>query len=117
MQSKVKFSLVLTFALMGFAFMATAQEEGQPSPEMRELNQHPELNLNDDKTLIMESESKTVRLPSNQNTREGNTGNPAALKAKSENASKPAGEKPGDPLSFNFLYFIIQKFKISDIVD
>lgn len=114
MQIKLKFSIVLFLVACLFAFKANAQDEGQPQ-EVQELNQqHPELNLNDDKTLLMDVDTKTVR--SQSNARDASVNN---LKSKPDNQSKPsANEKTEeDPLSFNFLYFIIQKFKISDIVD
>jgi hypothetical protein len=117
MQVKLRFSLALFLAICLLGYKATAQDEGQPNPEFQELNQqHPELNLSDDKTLLMDADLKA---PKNQsNTREVVA--PASnLKIKSDNSAKPsASEKTEeDPLSFNFLYFIIQKFKISDIVD
>ena len=116
MQVKLKFSLVLFLAACFITFSAHAQDESQPSPEVQELNQeHPELNLNDDKTLLMEVDAKATK---NQSpTHEGSTN--TAVKNKSDNAAKPSSSEKTeeDPLSFNFLYFIIQKFKISDIVD
>ena len=113
MKVKVKFYLV-PFVLISWGGLAAyAQEEGQPSLEVQELNRHPELNLNDDKTLLMDAEVKQAKsLPS---THEGAPSSSA--KSKTDTA-KPATEKSEeDPMSFNFLYFIIQKFKISDIVD
>ena len=119
MQVKLKFSLVLFLATCQAGFIANAQDENQPTTEVQELNQqHPELNLNDDKTLLMEVDLKAAKSQSaphevNTSTAVNNSKN------KSDTAAKPSSsEKPEeDPLSFNFLYFIIQKFKISDIVD
>ncbi len=94
---------------------ANAQDESQPSPEVQELNQqHPELNLNDDKTLLMEVDAKASKTQSTNHEGNANTS-----KNKSDGAAKPSSSEKTeeDPLSFNFLYFIIQKFKISDIVD
>ena len=116
MQVKLRFSLVLFLAACLFGFRANAQDEGQSGSELQELNQHPELNLNDDKTLLMDADVKTSKGQSgaHENGAAVNTG-----KVKSDNANKSssAEKKDEDPLSFNFLYFIIQKFKISDIVD
>lgn len=94
---------------------SNAQEEGQTATEVQELNQqHPELNLNDDKTLLMDADIKASK--NQPNTRETV---PVNVKNKSDGATKPSSSEKTeeDPLSFNFLYFIIQKFKISDIVD
>ncbi len=113
MQVKVKFYLVSFVLISWGGFAAYAQEEGQPNLEVQELNRHPELNLNDDKTLLMEVDAKSAKNLSTSH--EGTTA--TASKAKTD-ATKPATEKSEeDPMSFNFLYFIIQKFKISDIVD
>lgn len=115
MQMKLKFSLVVLLVGCFIGFTAKGQEESQPAQEVQEFNQqHPDLNLNEDKTLLMDADNKASKTPSN--TRDSNAAN---IKSKTEPVAKPAvGEKTDeDPLSFNFLYFIIQKFKISDIVD
>jgi len=108
--------LFLVTCLAGFN--ANAQDEGQqPVQEIQELNQqHPELNLNDDKTLLMDADQKASKSQSNLHE-VGNAANTS--KNKSDNATKPSSNDKAeeDPLSFNFIYFIIQKFKISDIVD
>ncbi|MBS1506909.1 MAG: hypothetical protein JSS79_09695 [Bacteroidetes bacterium] len=114
MQLKLKFSFALFLAFVMYASVAVAQEEGQSTSGIQELNSHPELNLNDDKTLIQDADAKTVKAqPGNKET---NTAIPNTNKPKAE-AQKTADKSEEDPLSFNFLYFIIQKFKISDIVD
>ncbi len=97
-------------------FMANAQDGTQQNPEVQELNQqHSELNLNDDKTLLMDADGKASKsqLTTHESTTITNNKN------KSDNSTKPSSSEKAeeDPLSFNFLYFIIQKFKVSDIVD
>jgi len=98
------------------ALPAFAQEDGQSNAEIQELNSHQELNLNDDKTLIMDVDAKSSKATStvrdNPTTSQSNSKKPE-MQQKPSNSEKVQG----DPLSFNFLYFIIQKFKISDIVD
>lgn len=117
MKSGLKFKL--SICLVGLLFLGTyslrAQEENFSSPEQQELKQHPELNLEDDKTLIMEvdqSSKPAKAMPSNG--KDSNNG-----QAKKTEANKTAAKEKveEDPLNFNFLYFIIQRFKISDIVD
>jgi hypothetical protein len=116
MQVKLKFSLVLFLATSLFGFRALAQDEGRSVPEVQELNQqHPELNLNDDKTLLMDADTKASKGQSNN--REASVSN-QKFKVDNQQSKPSSSEKTEeDPLSFNFLYFIIQKFKISDIVD
>lgn len=96
---------------------ASAQEDSQGNVEVQELNSHPELNLNEDKTLIMDADAKPTK--ASQTGRESSP-TPQNNVKKQETQQKPSSssvDKSEDPLSFNFLYFIIQKFKISDIVD
>ena len=122
MQEKLKFSLVLFLATFLLGIKVNAQGEGQNS-EFQELNQqHPELNLNDDKILLMDGEVKPAKTQSNLHE----ASNPAVqspsnvnAKNKSDGPTKTSSNEKTeeDPHSFNFIYFIIQKFKISDIVD
>ncbi len=115
MPVKLRISILLFLAATFIGIKSNAQEEGQTVTEVQELNQqHPELNLSDDKTLLMDADVKAPK--SQSNTREAGQVN--NIKSKSDGPTKPSSEKTEeDPLSFNFLYFIIQKFKISDIVD
>ena len=122
MQVKLKFSLVLFLAISRAGLNANAQDDGPPvqsTQEVQELNQqHPELNLNDDKTLLMEADTKASKNQSQSNTHDSATSGNAG-KNKSDGSTKPSpnDKTEEDPLSFNFIYFIIQKFKTSDIVD
>jgi hypothetical protein len=116
MHLNLKFSLPL-FVLTFFCALTTyAQDESQMGPEVQESNHHSDLNLNEEKTLLMDADMKSNKVQTIG--REGNNST-IGSKIKIENQNKPsASEKTEeDPLSFNFLYFIIQKFKISDIVD
>jgi hypothetical protein len=114
---KQKFSpfLIFLFALGILAgFTAHAQEVDPVNNDEKEikeeLSSHPELNLNEDKTLIVEPEQKsTLNHPVSKET------TPSAKTTKPK--SNPEKDEDEDALSFNFLYYIIQKFKYSDIVD
>ena len=100
-----------------FALPALAQEDSQGNADIQELNSHQELNLNDDKTLIMDVDAKPK---ANSIVRDSPVATQANTKKQDQQqrSSSPSTDKAQeDPLSFNFLYFIIQKFKISDIVD
>lgn len=89
-----------------------AQEDIQTQTEIQELNSHPELNLNRDKTLLMEADKPVKNSYSDRDY----TSPPANIK-KTETTKTATDKNEKNPLSFNFLYFIIEKFKISDIVD
>lgn len=114
---KIKFSAILTFIVaaccMCFVLTVNAQEEGSSLNEFQDLNQNPELNLGEDNTLIFESESKPTKREV-----EVVTPNKPALKAKPSEVVKSGNNKEEeDALSFNFLYYIIQKFKYPDLLD
>ncbi len=110
------FFTVFAFGAM-LVFSAQAQEHSPVTDptevEIRELNSHPELNLNEDKTLLLESSEHQQRPHGAVVNRETVVAKPA--KPKSEKVVEKQEEE--DALSFNFLYYIISKFKYSDIVD
>jgi len=91
----------------------TFAQEGFPSQSYQEPG-YQEFNLNEDKLLIYEvNENK-----SSGSTISTNRDSIAIKAAKARVSKKPTDEKKEeDALSFNFLYYIIQKYKISDIVD
>lgn len=119
MRAKLIFSLSFFLATWLVTNRAVAQEGSQGNSDVQELNSHPELNLNEDKTLIMDADAKQQKTP--QANREASAAANTTTTKKQEpqkSSSNPSGDKTQeDPLSFNFLYFIIQKFKYSDIVD
>ncbi|MBS1491582.1 MAG: hypothetical protein JSS93_13735 [Bacteroidetes bacterium] len=87
--------------------MAQERERQAEMENQQELNLHLELNLNEDKVLLMEPESKPTKII-----------NPASetIPAGTKKSDQQVKSNEKNPLSFNFLYFIIQRFKISDIV-
>lgn len=103
----------LSFALVVMAVSPVAAQEGLPNHESPELTPLPDMDLREEKPLLYDPEGK----PSNSIQRESQ--NPVAKpKAKvSDSGNTKPGAKGDDALSFNFLYYIIQKFKISDIVE
>lgn len=113
---KANFLFVLFIVSTGFLFSSHSAiaQDGLPDNEIKELNFHQELNLNDDKTLLMESENK-VSVPSASSVKETSTTQKISS-SKQKSGDKTSGEKE-EALSSNFLYLIIQKFKISDILD
>ncbi len=108
------FGVILTLGLLS-SNAAHAQEEGIPGYDLHDPI-HSGAN-SDDKTLLLDSDakSKTGRDSLAAISR------PAAAVKKPADAGKPSSGKPKndeeDPLSFNFLYYIIQKFKASDLID
>lgn len=105
----------LSFALIVLAVAPAVAQEGSPNHEDPELIPlPPDQDLREDKPLLFDPEGK----PSNSVQRESQTPvvKPKPKSGESNTPTKP-GTKEEDALSFNFLYYIIQKFKISDIVE
>ncbi|MBK5278589.1 MAG: hypothetical protein JJE09_06965 [Bacteroidia bacterium] len=118
---KIKFSRILTSSMLAYALLLTfpsLAQEGTFPYELQDAN-NQELNLSDeDKTLIFEQEVKPVK-----NAPAESLQNASSVPAKSKNSAsnKPVVNNTNvkgkdDALSFNFLYYIIQKYKASDIV-
>jgi hypothetical protein len=113
MNMKVSGFLFVLLAAMLFTLSTQAQEETPliegPDPA------HRDLNFNEDKTLIYDH----VSLPaiSRDSTQ-------AIIPKVLSKAVKPELHKEAqknhnqeDALGFNFLYYMIQKFKLSDMID
>jgi hypothetical protein len=92
---------------------ANAQDDGYPHNNFQEPT-YQELNLSEDKALIYEpNENRPTRTI--QSLQRDSLIMNAAKKRTPQKTS--TDKKEDDALSFNFLYYIIQKYKISDIVD
>lgn len=119
---KIRFSGILGFALALTAFCAinANAQEGVPNNEIPDFSGRPEFNLNEDKTLIFEPERTASSSEKSNSKEQAATTTSRTTKPKSGEATgkNTSGKNPeDDALSFNFLYYIIQKFKISDIVE
>ncbi len=123
---KIKFSHVLTIAVIAFGSLVSvslfAQDEGRTSSEFQDVN-HQEVNTTDEeKMLPFEHESKSTKNISSE-THQSQVITPVKPKATEThkaNSTSPnsSNSKDGDDaLSFNFLFYIIQKYKFSDIID
>lgn len=117
MKPNFSHSLGFTLILMTVVFFPANAQEGIPNNEIPDPSFHPE--LQGERPLLFEPErstsnsEKSTSLPKGEITSTSKSG-----KAKSGESSKNPATKPeDDALSFNFLYYIIQKFKISDIVE
>src|SRR5262245_54568 len=106
--------LLPSFAAVFLITFSLYAQEGLPPLETSDPA-HRELNLDEDKTLIYDQPSHTsvardtVMLVPRPTTSQQS-------KAQKPEASKTSkGEE--DALSFNFLYYMIQKFKLSDLID
>jgi hypothetical protein len=109
--------ILFLFTLLMFSSAAFAQEgiPGQPEREAPPIesteNQEVEkVNFSDESARPLPAREAQVIAPSS-NSNMGKVPKPAA-KNDSQNTKENA-----DPLNFNFLYYVIQKFKSSDILD
>lgn len=107
--------VTLLFPLLLLGFSALAQEELQvietPDPS------HRELNLDEDKTLIYDHPGHTsVARDSIQMIQRVAPSNHAKPSRPESGRSGKKGEDE-DALKFNFLYYMLQKFKMSDLID
>ena len=111
MKLKVSKLLATLAAVFILSLSARAQEEmpvvENPDPY------HREFNLNEDKILIYDRGHSTVKDSIQIMQR--------AVPAHSTKAVRPDASKSkeaeDDALSFNFLYYMLQKFKLSDLID
>ena len=117
---KRNFTHLLGFAIVLLAlvsFTANAQEgsspnDGIPSNEIPDMSFRPE--LQEERPLLYEPTPNGEKAT---NSKEHLIAAPKSGKSKSAEGKNPATKPEDDALSFNFLYYIIQKFKISDIVE
>ncbi|HWA32790.1 MAG TPA: hypothetical protein VG737_01605 [Cyclobacteriaceae bacterium] len=111
---KVKVSSILaTFAAVFLITLSAQAQDELPILELQDPN-HRELNLNEDKTLIYDHPGHTSVRDSSQASQRVTPVLPSKPKA---DAQKTKGKDEDDTLSFNFLYYMFQKFKMSDMID
>jgi len=105
---------VFLFLLIGISRDAYSQDE-VPGPDLNSINTQ-EPSSYDEKPLLYESEgrtSKPVLSDSVQSRPAAIVPVPAKKVAPQLDLKKPKDE---DPLNFNFLYYIITKFKSTDLM-
>lgn len=107
---------IILAAVMLAALSAYAQEEVPviegPDPA------HREVNYNEDKTLILDQPVQQNQHPGMRDSVQTIVPKPATRIVRPETPRE--GQKKGtedDALRFNFLYYIIQKYKLSDIIE
>jgi hypothetical protein len=104
-------ALVLVARVSTFAQELTSRHYGTLEGQHTERSENVRLPENQEETV--EAERPTVQKDSAYVSR------PSSTKARtSPEAVKPSGKKNDeDAVSFNFLYYIIQRFKSSDIIE
>ncbi|MBL7850599.1 MAG: hypothetical protein JNN04_06830 [Cyclobacteriaceae bacterium] len=107
--------VVILISLTAYAQEETPIIEG-PDPA------HRELNFSEDKTLLYDQPTIQQAQPSFQQpgTRDTVVVAPKPINRTARPDAPREGQKPrseDDALSFNFLYYIIQKYKLSDLIE
>lgn len=116
---KLNFSNIQGITIVALLFVAITSyaQDGMPSPIPNDPKD-ADYTLGDDRATLLEggeAKSSTVSAPA---VKETSTATVPKQTAKPKVADAKATEKEQpDPLSFNFLYALIQKFKFSDMVD
>lgn len=102
--------LIVCWAL-AYSYVVDAQE-GKSSPEI----EVPSGNKSEPDPVLSESENRANKLSTPSVVRETPRD---SVQVKLTKPFKQADkvEEEEDPLSFNFLYYIIEKFKLSDIIE
>jgi hypothetical protein len=95
--------------MLSAAYTASAQDDVPvPGPSTQNIfNQDPA--IYDEKPLMMEQDQRFKSMDSLQHK----SATPAA-KSKANDPKKAQAE--GDPMNFNFLHYIIQRFKASELM-
>jgi hypothetical protein len=113
--------LVLSFLTLLFATgKALAQDAGMSETEVTSDRETP---TDADKTVFSPGESEVRYVPkasgivSVRDSASVTAVNPAILKAAPKATEKEDKPKDDSVLTFNFLYYIIQKYKLQDIID
>jgi len=121
---KVKIlQLTTAFFLVGGALLtvsAYAQHDGVYPGASQDPN-HLEYSLTDDKPLLLDHDSKSKGPTRDSIASHNKSFSAIATSSRAKTPDHPRSlngrEEDEDALSFNFLYYIIQKFKISDLID
>src|SRR5262249_17840216 len=100
MQVKIKFLLLVLLAMPMLVSRVFAQEGNQNNSETQEISNRADLNLNDDKTLIMDSDARPPKIQAT--TKDNSTPASAAQKKQEQNKVIASPDKTEeDLLNFN----------------
>jgi hypothetical protein len=111
-------NLLTTLAAVFFMALSAQAQEEMPILETQDPNpNHRELNLNEDKTLIYDRTSSHTTAVKDSIQSAPRVSPNHSNKAKMDAGKNNSKEAYDDALSFNFLYYMLQKFKLSDLID
>jgi hypothetical protein len=102
---------IVMLMLLFWSIESRAQDE-VPGPDLNGTTTVTDPNSYDEKPLLFESEGKT----SKQATDTTSTRAPVIAPARKTAVPEAKKKEESDPLNFNFLFYIIQTFKASDLM-
>lgn len=101
--------LLGVFCTLVSAIQVNAQEG---RPEMDILRSDPDpVSISDSETKVINKSTHVI------STKEAQRDSVQVKPSRAVKSNEKTQEKEEDPLSFNFLYYIIEKFKLSDVID
>jgi hypothetical protein len=115
MRVKYLIPAFLLLCLLCWSEDARAQDE-LPGPDFNSINTTTDPNTFEEKPLLFETESRTAK-PMQSDTENFRTPGPAPVKKVTTPTEAPKKKEETDPLNFNFLFYIIQTFKSSDLME
>lgn len=118
MKVRVSSVLVTFAAFFLMALSAKAQEELPVLEPLDPNHSHQELNLGEDKVLLIDHSTHNGQSKDTvQTVSRPATLTPSKVSKQDNHKASPKEREGEDALSFNFLYYMFQKFKMSDLVD
>ena len=113
MRAKYLTGIVLLFLLMTGVISETRAQDEVPGPDLNSINTL-DPNEYDEKPLLYDPEGKTSRTTIDSSSSKSPSLTPTKKPPMPAEVKKSKEES--DPLNFNFLFYIIQKFKSSDLM-
>lgn len=112
---RVKILAPVSVLLMLLCWSADVQAQDElPGPDFNSINTSTDQNTFEEKPLLMESESRASK-PMQPDTASGRTH--VAVPVRKTTPAEPKKKEESDPMNFNFLFYILQTFKSSDLME
>ncbi len=111
------YRFLLILSAVAFTSLAAFAQEEVPVIEGPDPF-HREVNYNEDKILIHEQPSQVIQHPGVRDSAQVITPKPVNRMSRPDMPREgQKARQEDDALRFNFLYYIIQKYKLSDIIE
>jgi hypothetical protein len=115
MRVKYLTPVILLLCLLCWSEDARAQDE-LPGPDFNSINTSNDPNTIEEKPLLIETDSRTAK-PMQSDSASFRTPSVAPVRKVTTPTEGAKKKEETDPLNFNFLFYIIQTFKSSDLME